>query len=378
MPKNLGRRVASGALLSFAASAVVAATSSHGYDPQQAQVLEGVPAHVVLLNDRLKAQIPYQYRSLDSWQWQNIHNTPGVDPLTGAVGGAIAIAIVNAAERASAEDKVETAYAALRAAQCDIDASTVILPVVEARIRSTPWGTNTQVNQHRAEDNRKLDNQLEKSGPRYVFEVSYSLTHDFSAVVTTLSARAYLPDANGRVRKNKPAWQNMIYVVSDRQQLPTKTPVDIDAAIAAENERYAATPAIELIRKANAGDLQARKKAAPLVKRHELNLREARKEDWTPAQGAAYLERKWSADGCALLNQVVQANALELDDVLQRLFAGDLPSQPEDAVFNPMVWQSAEVEGERNAFAWPSGHVLVRRGGDLLPLNFAGSWAKAL
>lgn len=359
--------------------------SAHAAEPDTYQVqaatpLAAVPVHIVAINDRLRAQIAYDYAQMQGVSQQaqmNAMNMPGVDPLTGALGGAIGAAIANAAIREAAENDVEAAYATLLSRQCDLPMHEAYQASLARSVQQSPWGSSAPVHPHLLGPKDSIDGVVGKKGSRYVLSFAYSLTPDFSSVVTAVSALAYsdaLPGAPKRW-ETKPAWTNVVYVVSDRLPLAAKTADDVTLAVASETERFQASPAPALIARANAGDTQARSKAAKLVREHERLMRDAKQDSWTPSQEAAARARLWVENDCARMKDVLQANVQDVETAMAQLFRGELPVPAADArPGSPLEPLAGEVDGERRVLPLGPGTHVARRGGDRVPLNYVRSW----
>jgi len=301
------------------------------------QSIREIPVHIVLLNDKLEAQIAYQYRTVDPIFAQNaMNNFPGAYTgagiVAGALGMAIGDAIVNAGLREAAEKEVEAAYSHLQQAACRLPPSAALADTVERTVRASSWGSSVPVHKSLLDANKSLADVVDSKQERHVLTLSYSLTPDFATVITSLNENVYSPSIAGSPKRwqSRPAWSNQLLAFSEYMQVPDKSAKDIEDAVAAENARYASTGAAALISKANAGDIRARKKAVALVKTHERILSEARGEFWTTGQTAVWRSRNWTANECALLVQALERNRGELADMLTRLYDGTLPALAEE------------------------------------------------
>ncbi len=361
-----------------ACSTPLFAGETAGHDPAQGQALAATPVHVVLLNQELKSQIPYLTYSMPQPTLYNaMNNSPdlstGENLAVGAVGGAIASVIVNASMFAAAKSQVQPADAALRAAGCRLDQGQALQTTISDAVRSTPWGPAAGLTAHTLVDGQSVDDLVDKTKPRHVLAASYSMSTDFSAVITSVDVEAYSGQLPGAPKSwaKKPTWDDTLIVVSDRVEIAPKTQADIDAAIAAENARHAALDVGALIAKANAGDRVARGKVAPLIKQHQRNLRAAQATSWTPADEAVQRSRVWTAEGCARLHQAIASNATEMGGLVSGLFRGELPPRMNALPEGP---RPEPVIGERKVQTEPGGVYVLTRGGDMVNLGYRYSW----
>ncbi|MBU8977293.1 hypothetical protein [Lysobacter sp. FW306-1B-D06B] len=369
------------AVILCALSMPVFAADPVGHDPAQSAVLAATPVHVVLLNTTLKSQVPYQYYSVsgDPTLYNPMfYNVPpgmsaGQAAAAGVAGGLIAGVLINASMQAAAKNQIEPADAILRGGGCNLDQGAALSTTVADAVRDTAWGKATTITAHTLAPKQSMDKIVDKEQPRYVLSTSYSMSSDFSAIVTSVSASAYaeqLPGSPKNWRKN-PAWTDDLVVVSDRVEIAPKTQADIDAAIAEENARYEALNVNELIVKANGGDRVARGKVAPLVQEHKRKLRAAAAPAWTPIDEAVQRSRIWTAEGCARLHTAIASNATEMRGLLGNLFRGELPARVTEMPKNPQV---APATGERRVQAEPIGVYRLTRAGDNVNLAFRYSW----
>lgn len=407
------RLVAAVALLCASQASVAGEKPQAGFDAQAASALNGLPVEVVVLNEHLRAQIAYQYVSVDAGYTQYSQMpglTMGQSVGAGVAGGVIASLIINASMKADAEHNVQPASDTLIAGQCNLSDNDNLLRAIDDGIRSTAWGATAAINHHVLTGKQGLDDAVPDVAPRYVFGVSYSLSPDFSAVETTVNATAYsaaLPGAPKHWQKD-PAWFDQLVVVSNRLTIAPKSAEDSARAIAAENARYAQTNAQELITEALAGDFGARNKAAVLARQHDSFMREAKETKWSPRTEAARRSELWSENQCARLKSALQANNDDLKRMLARLFAGQMPAvaaAPEtrtapaamvvaantdaapaavavtattdattDAGSDATTPPEAATEDARDVFAAPGNLYVLRRAVDIVPLEFRYSW----
>jgi len=375
------RPVAAGVLLLLLSGAALAAEPT-GHDASRVQSLSGLPVHIVMLNDHVRSQIAYAYRSVasDAVTQQAIQNamvnTPGLSAgqgiAAGALGGAIASAIINAQLQAAAKNQVEPADATMRASRCMVDYGQELGAALQRAVNTSTWGQAATVERHLVGPRQKVADVVDPDRERYVLTASYSISPDYSALVTTVNASAYSPRLGQQKKwQRDPAWTDELVVVSDRILVPAKSPADIDAAVAAENSRYAQLGVPALIAKANAGDPDARTKAVKLMKEHKRALEEARETSWSPAFEAEQRARLWSADGCARLRATLASNTSETETLLGQLYRGELPARISEVSRELPALLPADA---RQVRAEAIGIYRMARGDGEVPLAYRFSW----
>lgn len=368
-------------------SNAIAAEQTVPYDPAAGQTLRDIPVQLVLLNDELKVQLAYANASLDPALMPNYYDNPvpgvptGVGILAGALGASLGQAIANASLYEKAERAVLPAYQQLQAAQCKLPQAASLSEGLERSIRGSTWGTTTPIHRLVMGPQQRLDKLLDVEQPRQVLLASYSMSPDFSTLITSVDLSVYSNVVAGARKRwqTNPAWSNLLVVFSKQVALPPKLDQDIAELVSAENERFARTPAKKLISEANEGDAVARKQALRLVSEHEQYLREAKKKRWTPAMTAARNSRYWIANGCAPLAAAMESNARELETLLAQLYAGKLPpALPEKTTLKEMAQRNLEPDptptDNRRVTAELGNTHLSRFGGDrIVPYNLH-SW----
>lgn len=384
-------RLLAGLCLSFAAVHARAADAP-GFYAQNADHLRDIPIHIVALNADLRTQLPYGTSNYDPYLSGVLQNSinnalatvPGLSMgqavAAGAAGGLIAGALIAAAEKEAAESAVEAAHATLQQAQCLLPGGQELARVLGEGASHAPWAGDAAPRTFVLGAKQDVDDVVDSKARRHVLAATYSMTPDFSTVITSLKVDLYSDGIEGADRRwaSRPVRSERLIVFSDQVQIPAKTPEDIETEVALEKERFAAGPASALIAKANAGDLQARKNAAALVRTHERLLREARAPNWTPAAAAAKRSRVWAADGCQLLVASLNANNEELRRLVVDLYGAGLPvSEPLEAkqaridIMSPLA---TEEPGVRKTHALPGNLYLSRRGGDYATLMHLYTW----
>lgn len=220
-------------------------------------------------------------------------NTPGLSygsaAAAGLAGGLIASALINAEAKASAKNQVRDASTEFERAQCKLSNTDALLGAIERSVGGTPWGAGRTVQQHVLPPDRSVDDLIPQDEPRYELVATYSMTPDYSALVTSVALAAYSAKLSGAPPRwqKTPALSNDIVVVSDIVQLADKTPADVEAAISRETARYADSGVYKLVHAANAGDRTARRTASTLLRTHKSRMREAKGLEWTPREAAA-------------------------------------------------------------------------------------------
>jgi hypothetical protein len=313
----------------------VDAKEQRGLAPADIEVAKSLPMQVRVVQPRLRPQIRYNY--VDTAQagvsaGDNLYNGGGIGygqaMGVGLAGGLIAGAIINGAEKAAAKRAVSAPYQLISQAKCDLPLVDSHQAVVASALQRAGWRAQGEDSMHAAA----------KAGPRYAFTLSTSLSPDFSAVMTTIDAAGYAPDASGKVGR-KATWQDSLVVVSDGLWLAPKTQADIDQMLAAEKQRYAASGADALIDKVNAAGANAsqqdRKRANLMANQHAENLADARDAGWSDASTVMRRAMLWSQSDCTLLEKTVRSNLEHAEGLMQALLAHSLPApletQPQPA-----------------------------------------------
>ncbi|MBJ7574746.1 hypothetical protein [Luteimonas sp. MC1828] len=351
-----------------------------GHDPSQDELLAGMAVHAVAAHDRLKSQITYGFINVGGTVVNATNNlytsTPGLSygsaAAAGLAGGLIASALINAEAKASAKRQVRDANAEFERAQCKLSNTDALLGAIERSVGGTPWGAGRSVQRHVLAPERSVDDLVPQDEPRYELVATYSMTPDYSALVTSVALAAYsaqLPGATTRWQK-KPAWSNDLVVVSDVVPLAGKTPADIQAAISREATRYADSGVHKLIQAANGGDRTARRAASALLRTHQARMREARGTEWTPREAAAARARAWTADDCSLVRSALTQGATDIETLLNGLFDGSLPARAETGVTEVPL----RDDTDRVVQALPDGQYVARAVDADAPLGWRYSW----
>lgn len=337
--RSIGLPLAAAVLACACGAAHAAKERPGGHDQSQEELLSGMAVHAVAAHDRLKSQITYGYINVGSTAANATNNLyasmPGLSygsaAAAGLAGGLIASALINAEAKASARNQVADANTEFERAQCKLSNTDALLGAMERSVGGTPWGAGRSVNRHVLGPGHSVDDLVPQDEPRYELVATYSMTPDYSALVTSVALAAYsaqLPGATTRWQK-KPAWSDDLVVVSDVVPLAAKTPADVQAAISREATRYADSGVYRLIHAANGGDREARRSASALLRTHQARMREAKGLEWTAREAAAARARAWTADDCSLVRSALTQGATDIETLLGRLFAGSLPARAE-------------------------------------------------
>jgi hypothetical protein len=384
-------RLLAGMCLSFA-SIQAQAADAPGFYAGNADQLHGVPIHVVVLNSELRTQLPYGASTYDPHLSSTLANSissnlwgmPGMSfgevVGVGVAGGLIAAAIISAAEKQAAKSLVEAAHATLQQARCDLPGGQDLARVITEAAANAPWTGEGVPRSAVLGAKQDVKDVVDSSTRRHVLVATYSMTPDFSTVISSLIVDTYADGFEDADRRwaSRPLRSDRLLVFSDQVTIPDKSADDIETGVALEKERYAAGPAGALIAQANRGDTQARKRAAPLVREHDRRMREARAPGWTPAEAAARRSALWVADDCQLLASSLDANHEELRGLLTSLYGAGLPvAEPRekgDPPVNIMAALPSEEPGIRKTLALPDNVWLSRRGGDYATLLHLYTW----
>ncbi|MGH8060917.1 MAG: hypothetical protein ACREO7_02765 [Pseudoxanthomonas sp.] len=343
------QRLLTGALLCALLPAMsVDAKEQRGLRPEDGEVAKALPVRVVVLQPRLGPQIRYNYiATADAGinAGNNLFYNPGGMSYgqamgMGLAGGLIAGAIINGAEKAAAKRAVRDPYQVISQARCDLPLVDSHQAMVASALQHAGWPAATG----------NVGAATGKDIPRYVFTMSTSFAPDFSALMTTIDAAAYVPDAAGKTSRNA-TWQDSLVVVSDGLWLPAKTQSDIERMVAAEKERYDASGADELIDKANKAGANAsrkeRQRALLVVSRHAENMADAKSEGWSNTGTAMRRAMLWSENDCALLEKTLKSNLEHADGMIQALLRHSLPTPGGASPLQPLPAQGVQIASTR-------------------------------
>lgn len=353
----------------------LAAKEQRGLQAEDAASSANLPIHVVILHDRLRPQIPFNYIDTSQAAGSIAGNLAGAGASfgqavgTGLVGGLIAGAIINGAEQASAKNAVRTPYALLKQASCDVALTDSHQAALAAAIERNGWSIDRSTGLHSLKDGQDPEDVTGKAGPRYVFTASTSFAPNFSALITTVDSEAFVA-ADGKKTGKDPAWRDSLIVVSDGLWLQPKTQADIDLMVAAEKARYAGTDAAALVAKVNAAganaDRKDRKRAESLSRQHRENMKEARSESWSSASEASRRALLWSENDCGKVRAALQTNLDQAGLLMDALFKQSLPPRLKA---DETATGGQEI-GQRSIEALPGGAYVSRIDGENVTLGF--------
>lgn len=370
------RRFIAGALLcALVPISTLAAKEQRGLQAEDAATAGSLPIHVIVLQDRLRPQILYNYMDTSQTAGSIAGNLSaaganfGQAVGGGLVGGLIAGAIINGAELASAKNSARDPYAVVKQASCDLVLTNSHQDALVSAIERNGWAVDRSTGLHLLTGDQDAEDVVGKTIPRYVFTASTSFSPDFSALITTVDSEAFVAADGNKAGKN-PAWQDSLIVVSDGLWLPPKTQADIDLMVAAEKARYAASGADVLIAKVNAAGSNAnrrdRKRAESLAGQHRDNMKEARSESWSRASEATRRALLWSENGCGKVRAALQANLEQAGLLMDGLFKQSLPPR-----LKTDELAAGEFEpGKRSVEPLPGGAYVSRLGGENITLGF--------
>ena len=407
-------------LATLAVALPASAKDRPGFDFAQTQALVGMPIHVAVINERLQAQIPLMAWSEDPDARKKtiVRATPsgyghGMKHVE-LFGGGVQDVPTQGSDASRTLQKAGLplwpALSQLRTAQCDLPATALFADAVAAGLRDTTWAAQSPVQRHgvyavgvrtateggvvmprpgwkgrwanaRATGRADLSQQ-----PSVEFEVRYSLTPDFAALVTTVVGRVFSPTIGGARPgwQDKPVWTEEIVVASDSVDIAQRSEADRAEAAARENERYAALGIPALAKKAKEGDAAARQEAWLAQQAHKALMADATAPNWPWHHAALIRAPLWIQDDCARVRQALQANAAEVTRVVGLRFGGKLGALPADwsggrgGVFTvdsaTRNLATGADAGERRLYGDGPGITVSRRAGDAAMLDFRYTW----
>lgn len=283
------------------------AQQAHVIRPSAAQLHELEPLAVVEVidQDSLDAQ--------DTFTAANVNVMPGagVPIVAAAAGGALGMAIVNAAIKAEAKHFAEEHVQPLRAALRGFDARSVLSDSLRHALTLQPA---------RFGDFRVVSTAPAAAPRRLLVRTTYSMTPDFSAlqVISLVSI-----EGTG-AGSGKPIYRNMLVYQSRRQVAPRKTAEDSNRMTTQENQRYLALHVDDDIAKANVDpnrrDPEAARLRTKIIREqaeHRKRLAQAASPSWDPDTRAQYLAGVWAADEGEALKAALQGSGAEIAHMLQ-------------------------------------------------------------
>ena len=408
------------ALATLAVATPAAAKDRADFDLAQADALAGMPIHIAVINERLQAQIPLMAWSEDPNARKKTiarsapsgygHGMTHVEMFGGGVQDVPTQGSDASRTLQKAGLPLRPALAQLRAAQCDLPATALFADAVAAGLREVPWAAQAPVQRHgvyaagvrtatiggavmprpgwkgRWANGQATGRAGLSTQPSVEFEVRYSLTPDFASLVTTVVANVFSPTLGGARPgwQDKPVWTEEIVVASDRLAIAERTEADRAGAVARENARYAALGIPALAKKAKDGDALARQEAWLAQQAHKELLEDAASPFWPWHHAALMRAPLWTENGCARVQQALQANAAEVTRVVGSVFTGRLGPLPSDwsggrgGVFTvdsaTRNLATGADAGERRLYGDGPGTTVSRRAGDAVMLDFRYTW----
>jgi hypothetical protein len=377
MPTPL--RLALASVLLAAVCAPVHATrhETPGYQPDDLELVRGLPIYVVIDEPTLRPQIAYGYQPIAGLYNGYNANTAGLGvgqaALAGAAGGLIASAIINGAAYAKARNFARPPFHTLQQAQCHRAVGNALGEALAARARANwPGATVTTVV---LQPGQKLESAVDTHAPRYVLRASSSIATDYSAVITSIDAEAYLAEGSPAKAARKPAWRDSIIAVSDRVEIaPVKTQADIDALSDVEGRRFIALDLDPRIRKLNDDGPEADRRefnqVRDLLLEHDRLIRDANAPQWTPTAQAMRRAILLSEQQCQRLDASVLLATTQASALLGDLAGGALPAP---AAAGDVAAGALPASGERRTQSFPGSIFVSERSGDDVALGFRHS-----
>lgn len=359
--------LALGALaLAFVTTANGAKKDVAGYTAERAALATTLPVHIVALNTKIRPQLGFRHRPIGA------ETRPPPDPRWAGLemamgGGLLGGAIIAGSHYAWLKRQTRETFAPIQQAGCDLRVDSLLQQSVADAIRRSAWGVSV-VPTMAAADDRDLDKLVASDGPRQVFAITASLTPEFDALVTSLEVAAYAPVDDQSSWKSKPAWKDLLIVVSDQVQPAAKTQADIDRMVSEELARFEASGGEALIQRVNAQssvDALDRKKAVEAMKLHQKNMREAKTTDWSVDSLKRERATLWSADSCQRMHVAVDQAEDEIGRMLDALYTQQLPPR--------LGLKDADVAvhaSNRHVHALPGGLFVFSVDGATVPLGF--------
>lgn len=367
------------ATLALSFSAAAAAPPPVGYTPARADDVAALPIHIGIVPDRIRPQIAFQSVSIAGPTYTNYPGmSMGQSIGVNAVGGALASAIVNASLHEQAENFAREAFGSVANAGCDLPYGERLAAQLTRDLQAA-W-PQAQIQVHMLKPDQSIADIVGKRTPRYEVLASVSLATDFSALVASVDASAYVPDGDDARAERKPALQNTLIAVSDRLVLAPKTQADIDRMVADENARHAALNLGPLISRLNKEGLtrdngDERKFVVDSLARHKRALKEANRDAWTPQSEAMRRGSLLSDSDCAGMRSALDQVLGESHALVQAMTGGTLPTPLEvvttkRSAFVKTTQLVGETPGERAIVGLPDGSYVSRRGGDGVETGF--------
>lgn len=323
--------------------------------PPPGDVLHGAPLHLVVLNDRVRMQVPYVG---PAGVPQVVSNTIPAGPLlAGNLIGGLVVAGIEHQRLKEARETIQPAYDLLRTQSCLLDGSTVFMDALQPVAQGA---AQPAVARQVLATGKTLDDVVSAKDERHMLLISYALTPDLEYLLTTVQVM-YAPQGEDK-KDSRVSWDGQITVASPAAPLADKTPEDIDRLVKETNARWAASGGDALVDAANRGDRSARREVVTRYRAHQDLLKQARSPEWSLPHAAIERARTWVAEDCAALHRAVQANADAAASLLPRLYAQDLQALPKPGFWKlpPITeesWNGLTIRASGPAawLAWPEG-----------------------
>jgi len=329
--------------------------------PPSADTVRAAPLHLVVLNDRMRMQVPYFGPAGVPTVMSN--TMPAGALLAGNLIGGLVVAGIEHQRLKEARASVRPAYDLLREGQCLLDGGEAFMdalaPVAAGDAGSVPA-------RHVLAAKQGIDDVISAKDERHLLLISYALTPELDYLLTTVHAM-YAPAGEGG-RNSRIAWEGQLTVAAPAPALPAKSPADIERLVEAENQAWIDSGNAARVKAANGGDLRARREVAGKFKQHEDALKQARAPEWSLRHASLENARAWTADGCGLLRQALRDNAAQAAALLPSVYAGDLPAFPQ-----PGFWKMPPIpeetrdgitirpSGPVSWLTWPAGRPMPGR-----------------
>lgn len=332
----------------------------------QLQALEPLPVVEVIEQDSLAAQDTFTAANID------VVPGPGVPIVAAAAGGALGMAIVNAAVKAEARRFAEAHVQPLRVALQGFDARSALSDSLQQALAPQPahFGNYTMTSTRPTSTPRRL-----------LVQTAYSMTPDFSAlqVIATVSIQ------DAVATSDKPIYRNVLVYQSKRQVAPRKTAEDSKRLVAQENQRYSALHVDDDIAKANAEPNRRDSEAARLRTKinqeqveHRQRLAQAALPVWDADTRAQYLADAWAANQGDALKVAMRASGAEIAHMLQLDLAAQVATdqiEQSRKVFSSDTREIDYVNGGRMvSLATGDGDASLKKPSPMarVPVNAAG------
>lgn len=271
----------------------------------QLQALEPLSVVDVIGQDKLAAQNTF------TGTYVNVIPGPGVAILPVAIGGALGMAIANAAAESAAKRFAESHVQPLRVALQGFDARSALSESLKQALAGQPADFSSYT---------MVTTVAPSAAPHLLVQTEYAMTPDFSAL--QVIAKVSIPGPGGA--QDKPIYQNVLVYQSPRKVAAAKTAEDSKRLVALENQRYAALHVDADIDKANAEMDRRDPEVAHLREKinheqieHRNRLAQAAAPNWDADSRASHLAQVWAANNGEALKVALRASGAEIAHMLQ-------------------------------------------------------------